>query len=120
MDQFPKLRTGAVAQYPSARERHFANEVVRFLDNSEQRYRDAGTPRRRWVIRLSRLDEGEMAELANFFHKQQGRLGLFDFEDPWTGAVVNDCRFDQDQFRSEAVAEFNCESVVTIVEPVSI
>ena len=120
MDQFPKLRTGAIAQYPSAREYRFANEVVRFLDNSEQRYRDAVAARRRWVIRLARLDEGELAELANFFHKQQGRLGRFEFEDPWTGAMISDCRFDQDQFRSNSVGEFDCESVVTIIEPVSL
>lgn len=120
MDQFPKLRTGAVAQYPSVREHRFTNEVVRFLDNSEQRYREAGAPRRRWVIRLDQLDEGELTALANFFHKQQGRLGRFDFVDPWTGIVVSDCRFDQDQLVSEAAAEFDCEAVVTIIEPVSL
>lgn len=120
MDRFPKLRTGAAAQYPSAREHRFANEVVRFLDNTEQRYRDAAAARRRWVIRLTQLDEGEMAELANFFHKQQGRLGRFEFEDPWTGTIISDCRFDQDHLLADGAGEFDCESAVTIIEPESL
>jgi len=118
MDQFPKLRTGAAAQYPSALEHHYASEIVRFLDNSEQRYRDAAAPRRRWVIKLAQLDEGELAELSNFFHAQQGRLGRFDFEDPWTGTTVSDCRFDQDQLHPEFTGEFGCECIVTVIEPV--
>jgi len=118
MSQFPKLRTGAVAQYPSTREYRFASEVVRFLDNGEQRYREAAAPRRRWVIRLTQLDEGEMAELANFFHAQQGRLGRFDFEDPWTKTVTSDCRFDQDQLQTEIPGEFDSECIVTVIEPI--
>lgn len=118
MGQFPKLRTGAAAQYPSGLENRYASEIVRFLDNSEQRYRDAAAPRRRWVIRLSQLDEGELAALANFFHAQQGRLGRFDFEDPWTGAVISGCRFDQDQFHAEFTGEFGCECVVQVIEPI--
>lgn len=118
MAQFPKLQTGAVAQYPSALERRFANEVVRFLDNSEQRYRDTAAPRRRWIIKLAQLNEGELAELANFFHAQQGRLGKFDFEDPWTGTVVSDCRFDQDELHSELAGEFDSECIVRVIESI--
>ena len=44
MSAFPKLKTGAVAQYPASRALSQATEVVRFLDGTEQRYRAAGRP----------------------------------------------------------------------------
>ena len=40
MSDFPKLRTGVVAQYPATRELRFSTSVTSFLDGSEQRYRD--------------------------------------------------------------------------------
>ena len=40
MNEFPKLKTGAVAQYPAQRTTRYSTHVMRFMDGSEQRYRE--------------------------------------------------------------------------------
>ena len=117
MSVFPTLRSGAIAQYPVVREFRFSTEVRRYLDNSEQRYRDVPAFRKRWIIDLSNLDEGEAAQLAEFFLEQQGGFGAFDFEDPWTGTVVANCRFEQDRISVAVEAEWDSRTQLTIVEP---
>jgi hypothetical protein len=117
MSVFPKLSTGAVAQYPVVREARFSTAVSRFLDSSEQRFRDSRGLRRQWVIRLSQLDESELQRLTEFFVQQQGRNLGFDFEDPWTGSVVSGCRFDDDQLQTLSTGEFDGSTEVTIVGP---
>ncbi len=119
MSVFPRLRSGAIAQYPAVRELHFATGVQRYLDNSEQRYRDLPAHRKRWTIDLSSLDEGEAAQVAEFFAEQQGSYGAFVFEDPWTGNLVNDCRFEQDVLSVSVEAEWDSSTQLTIVEPAS-
>jgi hypothetical protein len=117
MSVFPKLKTGVVAQYPVLRTSSFSTAVNRFLDSSEQRFRDYRGLRRRWVVRLSQLDETELQRLSEFFIEQQGRSGLFDFEDPWTGGIVSGCRFEDDQLLAVSEGEFGGMTEVTIVGP---
>lgn len=117
MSAFPKLKTAAVAQYPATRQSRFRNETHGFLDGSEQRFRDFRGVQRRWVIDLTQLDAGEAAVLSDFFIEQKGRLGSFDFEDPWTGAVVTGCRFESDELPILAEGESDIKTSVTIVEP---
>lgn len=69
------------------------------------------------MIRLSQLDEGELARLVAFFVEQQGRSGGFDFEDPWTGGVVSGCRFEDDHVEAIAYGEFDGRTEVGIVGP---
>jgi len=114
--RFPKLKTGAIVQYPAEREHGYATEVHRFLDAVEQRYRDYAAPRKRWVIALEKLDETETARLARFFDEQLGRLTLFEFEDPWTGAVLTQCRFGQDRFPMQEEGESRCALWLTVEE----
>ena len=114
---FPKLKTGVVAQYPVLREGQFATAVSRFLDSSEQKFRDWRGSRRRWVIQLSQLDDSELQQLTTFFVSQQGRFGGFDFEDPWTGGIVAGCRFEEDQLQVNSNGEFDGSTEVTIVGP---
>ena len=116
MSRFPKLKTGAVVQYPAARAEGYSTEVKKFLDCGEQRYRDFAAARRRWVVDLEMLDETETARLARFFDEQQGRLGVFEFEDPWTGTVVAPCRFGEDQFGTLEESESRCAVRVTVEE----
>lgn len=116
MAQFPKLKTGAVAQYPAVREQRFSTEVKKFLDCTEQRYRDFPSAKRRWIIALEKLDETETARLASFFDQQQGRLGVFEFEDPWTGTVVAQCRFGEDRFPKLEEYESQCSVRLTVEE----
>ena len=108
MAQFPKLKTGVVAQYPVVREQRHSTEVHKFLDCAEQRYRDLAAGRKRWIIHLEKLDETETARLARFFEEQLGRLGVFEFEDPWTGTVMPQCRFGEDRFPMVEECESRC------------
>jgi hypothetical protein len=96
MSAFPSLKTGAVLQYPATRGIQHSTCVLRFVDGSEQRFREYPTPMRKWAIRLDLLDEGEMARLEEFFQSQQGRLGNFSFTDPWDNSVHSNCSLESD------------------------
>jgi phage-related protein len=93
---FPALKTGAVAQYGSDRQKTFSTQVYRFLDGSEQRFPAYGAVLRRWVIRFDLLDESELVAMEQFFESQGGRAGSFSFTDPWDGTVYPSCRFESD------------------------
>lgn len=97
MSSFPKLKTGAVAQYPAGRTSSYATDVFQFLDGSQQRCRQLSARLRRWVIELELLDDTELAELGDFFQSQQGRFGNFSFEDPWDGTIHANCSFEDDE-----------------------
>ena len=101
MANFPALKTGAVAQYPSGRSRRFSTQVNRFLDGSEQRFRGFGAPLKRWLIRLELLDEAELERLEGFFVEQGGPAGTFTFTDPWDGTVHASCSFENDTVTAE-------------------
>ncbi len=105
MSAFPKLKTGAVAQYPAGRRLDYATAAFRFVDGAEQKYRERGRAVRRWAIRLKLLDDRELSAIEEFFGAQQGRYGSFSFEDPWDGTTHADCSFDQDELTLEAAGE---------------
>ena len=96
MAMFPTLKTGAVAQYPATRTLAFSTKVLRFIDGSEQRFREFKRPLRQWTIRLDLLDEDETAAVETFFQSEQGRAGSFTFTDPWDGTTYPDCSLDHD------------------------
>jgi hypothetical protein len=106
MASFPQLRTGAIAQYPSQKQIAFPTIVSRFIDGSEQRFRSAKGPERRWMIRLSQITAEEMAALEEFFETVQGRFGSFTFIDPWDGTEYPDCSLDSDEFGSNAASDW--------------
>jgi Conserved hypothetical protein 2217 (DUF2460) len=116
MSAFPKLKTGAVAQYPASRALVHATEVVRFLDGTEQRYRVREAAARRWVVRLDLLDETEIARLQEFFIAEQGRFGSFSFEDPWDGSVHANCSLERDEFEFELLGEARGRLVLVVRE----
>lgn len=113
---FPILRTGAVAQYPATKSVHFENQVVRFLDGAEQRYRDSSGPLHLWKIRLDRLDESEMAALEQFFAGSQGSFASFAFTDPWDGQVYPNCSFSTDDLTLVSLDEMNGRTWLTVME----
>jgi hypothetical protein len=94
MSAFPKLKTGAVIQYPARRGIGFSTHIVRFLDGSEQRSRLRRVQRRRWIIRLELLDSDEIASLESFFLSNQGQSGSFEFVDPWDDVTYPDCSLE--------------------------
>jgi len=116
MSAFPQLKTGAVAQYPANRKVRFQNQVLRFVDGTQQRYRDCSTFVREWDIRLDQLDEGEMAAIDEFFAQNQGRFGSFEFTDPWDGLVYANCSFAKDDLDLGCIAEMRGTVSLTIVE----
>jgi len=97
MANFPALKTGAVAQYPSDRSQNFSTQVFRFVDGSEQRFPAYAASLRRWVIRLDLLDESELTALQDFFVSEGGRAGMFSFTDPFDSTVYASCSFDADE-----------------------
>ena len=115
MATFPKLKTTAMAQYPMARRARFQNQTVRFVDGSEQRYRDSAGTRLQWEIQLSELDEGELAAMEEFFLAGQGAFGSFTFTDPWDGQVYDNCSVAADELAVTTVAELRGSTKLTIV-----
>ena len=113
---FPTLKTGAVAQYPAGEEIQFRNQVVRFLDGGDQRYRDSSGPLRRWQIHLSALDERELRALDAFFEQNQGCFGSFEFTDPWDGERYPNCSFADDELVITSVAEMSGGTSFTVIE----
>ncbi|MCC6344527.1 MAG: DUF2460 domain-containing protein [Bryobacterales bacterium] len=97
MSLFPKLKSGAICQYPTQFSLSWSTHVTVFLDGSEQRYAIAPHATRRWRIQLDLLDEQEALALQHFFADQAGRYGTFEFEDPLTGQVFPNCCFESDR-----------------------
>ena len=116
MDGFPKLKTGAVTQYPITRELRLQNQIVRFVDGTRQGYRDARDVRRRWLIRLDLLDEGELAATEEFFIQQQGAYGEFTFLDPWDGQEYENCRLESDDGAFATTGEMRGATTLTVIQ----
>lgn len=115
MATFPKLKTGAVAQYPSERHVGFSTQVLEFVDGSEQRFREYRKPLRKWVVRFELLDEGEVAALRSFFD-QAGAASPFAFTDPWDGTLYPNCTVDGDDFEVQYMAAGRVKTELTIRE----
>jgi len=113
---FPILKTGAVAQYPARRTVRYQNQAVRFLDGTEQRYRDCGGPLHQWEIRLALLDEAEMAAFEAFLETNQGAFGTFAFTDPWDGTVYPNCSLGADDLAAVAAGEMDGSTRVIVRE----
>lgn len=116
MSEFPRLKTGAVLQYPAEKLIAYSTQIFRFVDGSEQRCRSYGGPRRRWVIRLDQLDEGELAQLEEFFVAQQGRAGEFAFTDPWDGQQYPSCSIEQDELTLSLLGADRGQTILVIRE----
>ncbi len=115
MATFPTLKTGAVAQYPARRTVRYQNQELRFLDGTEQRYRDCGGPLHQWEIRLALLDEAEMAAFAAFLEDNQGAFATFSFTDPWDGTVYPNCSL-ADELVLTASGEMDGSTSIVVVE----
>jgi hypothetical protein len=113
---FPTLKTGAVMQYPGKRTLQFSTDVVRFLDGTEQRYRDYPALLHRWTIQLDLLDESELAAYDQFFVSNQGSFGSFSFTDPWDGTVYASCSLATDTFGFKVTGEMRGATTVTVCE----
>jgi len=84
MLEFPRLKTGAGAQYPVVVEMRAATRVFTFLDGRQQRF-PASRPCRKWRIEYDELDETEAARLEEFSARHRETAEPFRFTDPLTG-----------------------------------
>jgi hypothetical protein len=116
MATFPTLKTNAVIQYPATRLLRYQNQALRFLNGTEQRYRDCAGPLLRWEIPLSLLDDGEMAAIEQFFADNQGAFGSFAFIDPWDGTAHPNCSLAADDLETTAAGEMDGATMLTVVE----
>ncbi len=105
MADFPLLKTGAIAQYPSERSVAQPARVLCFVDSAEQSFRLQATSLKRWILNLTLLDEDELARLGAFFDAKAGQLSDFSFADPWDGTVYASCRFEADELTEQIVGE---------------
>lgn len=116
MSDFPKLKTGAILQYPAQKQVRFATEVLRFVDGSEQRFREYQAPLRRWVIRLDLLDQSELQLLREFFRAQAGAAASFAFTDPWDGTQYVNCSIEEEEMAEQLVDEMKGKTSLTLRE----
>jgi hypothetical protein len=116
MSTFPTLKTGAAAQFPAKRTVRYQNESHRFLDGTEQRYRDCAGPLLQWEFQLSQLDEGEMAAFEEFFVNRSGAFACFPFTDPWSGATYETCSLGNDELDTTTLEEMNGSTILRVTE----
>jgi hypothetical protein len=116
MSNFPLLKTGAVLQYPATRHIQNSTCVLRFVDGTEQRFREYQSPIRRWTVRLDLLDETEMAAMEEFLTSQQGQSGCFSFTDPWDGTVYANCSLESDVIPLEFGGLFRGRTTLVVKE----
>ena len=116
MSNFPTLKTGAVLQYPAQKEIRFATEIARFMDGSEQRFREYQTSLHRWIIRLELLDQGELQALREFFITQAGGADSFAFTDPWSGLTYANCTLEGGDMALLLVDEMKGNTSLTVRE----
>lgn len=103
-------------QYPAANDALYSTGIVKFVDGTEQRYRDYKAPLRRWVIRLDLLDEAELSSLEDFFMDRDGQFGSFAFIDPRDATEYPDCCLESDSFDATYVEEMRCKTTLVVRE----
>jgi len=113
---FPTLKTGATLQYPAQKTMRFNTDTIRFLDGTEQRFRDNPSVLHQWTIQLDLLDESELAALDQFFVTNQGRFGSFSFTDPWDGTVYPNCSLAVDTFGFQLSGEMRGKTTLAVCE----
>lgn len=101
MASFPTLRSGSIAYFPLEDEEVLPTRVVRFNDDSEQRF--ASSPSlRSFVLSYRDVDGYDLSRMLEFFRARKGRFvdsaftNLFDIT---VGGVQHDnMAFDHDDF----------------------
>lgn len=79
---FPQLSSGAVAQFPFQRERHYRTLANRSADGSDIRTADVDFHERVWELPYAGLSDAEWQALQDLFVLVEGRLQSFLFLEP--------------------------------------
>lgn len=101
---FPRLNSGAVAQYPLPVSYSSPTQVVRFIDGLDQRFAARGKTLRSWHVQLSNLSDSEIGQIETFFASLSGQYSLFAFPDPYSGSTVPNCRMGESSLTTDYLA----------------
>ena len=100
MSTFPKLKSGAFAQYPTRQSRIAPTWIGSFLDGTEQRFRLFGEVKRTWILDLELLSEEEICRVQEIWREVAGPIGTFSFECPFDSTVFPECGFGGSELKS--------------------
>lgn len=96
MADFPALSSGQSLMYPVRRIHTRQTVVHRFLNDSEQRYRDR-VRLEYFVLSFTGLNPSDLGTIEAFFDEMKGPL-----DSTWSvevsGVTYNNCSFDSDTF----------------------
>ncbi len=103
-------------QYPAQRRVEFSTLALRFVDGTEQRFRNYPAALHRWQIQLHLLDQAELHKIQEFFRAMAGRAENFTFTDPWDGKTYPSCSFGGDDLTAILSGEWSGEALLTVLE----
>ena len=115
MAEFPTLKTGAPAQDGLERGWRTRTRVLNYVDGGVQAFKTR-RGRRSWVVKLEKLDEGELAALQELAEAVRGEAGTFAFTDPRTGVRHERCRLEGEGLEVLLAGQDDGRAVVRIVE----
>lgn len=94
---FPTLKSGNTVFYPVVDNQSFGTDLIRFLDDTEQRWRHRNMLRR-FKLTCTDINAYDSALILNFYRSQ---FGSFDstWSLPFNGATVANLAFVQDGFQ---------------------
>jgi hypothetical protein len=94
---YPQLTTGAVSQFPVARNTNMRTIGNQLASGYTIRMEDTGSQKVQWQLRYSSLTDDERSSIESLFEASEGQLNTFTFLDPtdnllmwsedWTQAV---------------------------------
>jgi hypothetical protein len=84
---YPQLSTGAVSQFPVARNVDMRSVANQLLSGSTIRMADLGWQRIQWRLRYAALTNSERTSIETLFEAAEGQLTTFTFVDP-TGNLL--------------------------------
>jgi hypothetical protein len=115
-DLLPKLKSGAIAQYPLTRTLRFSTKVLRFLDGTEQAFPLNSKVLAEWQVPLERLDDGELNGVDQLFMTHQGSSQTFSFVDPLDQTEHSNCNLASDESTIELESVNDGKAIVTVRE----
>ena len=98
---YPQLTTGALSQFPVARQRKARTIANATADGSSVKLGDSGGASTEWQLNYAGLSDAELAAMEQFFQAAEGSLNGFTFVDPtanllaWS-EVLNDSAWAAD------------------------
>ncbi len=104
MADFPRLKTGAGAQYGCERILETPVQVQRFVDGTTQRFA-RGRARRAWRLKLTGLSAQEAESIGTFIATHLETQEQFSFTDPWSGVEYSVCEAVESGYRVTAEGE---------------